>query len=97
MKRNNKNSIDLEVLRQKEEAALKKRLLVGENIRLTRESLDLTREKLAEKSGVADSTVKRAELGISTLRSDNLANIAHALGVKIDELFNERPEEEGRK
>ena len=55
---------------------------IGERIRERRQSLGLTLEDVANKSGVSRQTIQRYESGvISNIPSDRIEMIAHALSV----------------
>lgn len=63
---------------------------VGKRIRTERERLDLTREDIAELTGVSGDTIKRIEEGNSAT-TENLLRIVLALDVPISILFPAPP------
>jgi transcriptional regulator with XRE-family HTH domain len=54
---------------------------IGENLRAWRILLELTAEQVAERAGVARSTIGRLERGEPTVGFDVVLTVAHALGV----------------
>ncbi len=58
------------------------------NLRLIREKQALSREDLAEKTGVNESTIYRAERGRTRLRPSTIRKLAQALGVAPDALIS---------
>jgi DNA-binding XRE family transcriptional regulator len=60
---------------------------VGYKIKEVRESLNMTQEELAEKSGVSRTTISALENGDPTTTSKTLVNIAKAMGVSVDRIF----------
>jgi transcriptional regulator with XRE-family HTH domain len=53
----------------------------------------LSIDRLAFLAGVSPDTVQRAETGQNIPSAENLAKIANALGVPLEELFTENGEE----
>lgn len=47
----------------------------------------MTQTELAEKSGVLQTEISRAEKGVKDLKGANWASLAKALGCSIDELL----------
>jgi DNA-binding XRE family transcriptional regulator len=62
---------------------------LGEKIRLARNSLGMTQEKLAENVGCERLAVQRWELGQRIPRADNLALIARTLNRPVGWFFGE--------
>lgn len=60
---------------------------MGYKIKEVRESLNMTQEELAEKSGVSRGTISALENGDPITTSKTLVNLAKALGVSIDRIF----------
>lgn len=61
---------------------------MGYCIKVIRESLSMTQEELAAKSGVSRGTISALENGMErTTTTKTLLKIANALGVTIDRLF----------
>lgn len=61
---------------------------MGYKIKEVRESLKMTQEELAEKSGVSRGTISALESGIvKTTTTKTLCKLSHALGVSIDKIF----------
>ena len=56
-------------------------------IREVRESLGVSQEELAEKSGVSRATLWRLEMLGKDAKVNTLNKIARALGVKVTDLF----------
>ncbi|MEO8059177.1 MAG: XRE family transcriptional regulator [Burkholderiales bacterium] len=63
---------------------------VGERLRALRKSQKLTLKALAERSGVALSTLSKIELGQISVSYEKLAAAAHALDADIAQLFDAR-------
>ena len=60
----------------------------GYRIREFRESMGLTQEQLAQKSGISRATIVALERdGIKTTTTKTLLKLAQALGVTVDCLF----------
>ena len=64
-------------------------MTLGERIRSFRENLGWSTHELADKTGVAQSTISTWELDQITPRGRNLIKVAKALGVKVAALKNE--------
>lgn len=60
---------------------------VGTRLRDARKSRDLTLMQLSELSGIAVSTISKAERGDIALTYDKFAALAHALNVDFDTIF----------
>lgn len=60
---------------------------MGYKIKEVRESLNMTQEELAEKSGVSRGTISALENGDPTTTSKTLVNLAKAMGVSVDRIF----------
>ncbi|RZF25599.1 cupin domain-containing protein [Paraburkholderia sp. UYCP14C] len=60
---------------------------VGTRLRHARKSRDLTLMQLSELSGIAVSTISKAERGDIALTYDKFAALAHALSVDFDTIF----------
>lgn len=56
------------------------------NLRRIREALALSRRELASRSGVNESTLYRAEQGMTTPRPSTIQKLARALGVPATEI-----------
>lgn len=61
------------------------------HLRSIRESHGLTHQALADKTGTTQSYISQIESGARTPSLPMLARIAHALGVPIRDLIDERP------
>lgn len=61
--------------------------LVGERLRAARQARGLTLAQLSEQSGVAVSTISKAERADIALTYDKFAALAHALGLDFADLF----------
>ncbi|MCH5249523.1 MAG: helix-turn-helix transcriptional regulator [Lachnospiraceae bacterium] len=62
---------------------------IGENIKNLRIEKGMTQKQLGEKCGIADSAIRRYELGGANPKRETLKKIADALGVSIYELTGE--------
>ncbi|WP_137122974.1 helix-turn-helix domain-containing protein [Segeticoccus rhizosphaerae] len=61
-------------------------------LRAARERAGLTQHQLAHRLGVAGGErVSRWELGLSTPRAESLAELAHVLGIQVDDLLQPPP------
>jgi len=67
-------------------------MALGKRIRYLRDRLGWTLEQLAERSGVDVGTISALEVRDST-RSKYARQIAAGLGVSLDELFSEQPQD----
>lgn len=65
------------------------------NIKLARETKNLTQKNLAEIIGVARSTVAMWETGEVLPRADKLPKLAEILGCTVDELLEKRQPKAG--
>ncbi|MEM5446481.1 helix-turn-helix domain-containing protein [Paraburkholderia guartelaensis] len=63
---------------------------VGTRLREARKARDLTLMQLSELSGIAVSTISKAERGDIALTYDKFAALAHALNVDFDTIFGRR-------
>lgn len=68
--------------------------MLGDNIRKYRKTNNLSQEKLAETLGVSRQTISLWETGKTQPSVDILANLAGALGVSVDILLIEEPQQE---
>ena len=60
---------------------------MGYKIKEIRESLDMTQEELAAKSGVSRGTISALENGDPTTTSKTLVKLAKAMNVSVDQIF----------
>lgn len=60
---------------------------MGYKIKEVRESLNLTQEQLAERSGVSRGTISALENGEPVTTSKTLVKLAKAMGVSVDQIF----------
>ena len=60
---------------------------LGQRIRVLRETLSLTQEKLANKAGISVSFVSMIERGDRTPHVETLVAISDALGITVSQLF----------
>jgi|AGTN01.1.fsa_nt_gi Predicted transcriptional regulators len=61
---------------------------MGYKIKEVRESMKMTQEELAEKSGVSRTTISQLESGtIRTTTTKTLVKLARALNKSIDQIF----------
>ena len=68
---------------------------IEERLKKLRKSAGLTQTELADRMGVHPQTISKWERGISQPDISQLAALASALGVSIEELFGgEKPAEE---
>src|SRR5215469_2996862 len=63
---------------------------VGARLREARKARELTLMQLSELSGIAVSTISKAERGDIALTYDKFAALAHALNVDFDTIFGRR-------
>jgi len=68
---------------------------LGETILKYRQRHGLSQEKLAEQVGVSRQAVSKWEVGDAVPDTDKLIPLARALGITVDELLGNIPEEEG--
>ncbi len=59
---------------------------LGQNVRRTRESKEITQEKLAEKAGLDPTYISGIERGLRSPGIKNVARLAKALGLTTSEL-----------
>ncbi|MEW6740340.1 MAG: helix-turn-helix domain-containing protein [Nitrospirota bacterium] len=71
---------------------MKKRNIVGENIRKLRLKAGLTQEELALKSGLSQGYINQLESGKRKYTQKSLEMIADALSIQVIELFREEKE-----
>ncbi|KVS70083.1 helix-turn-helix domain-containing protein [Burkholderia cepacia] len=64
---------------------------VGAHLRQALKSRELTLMQLSERSGIAVSTISKAERGDIALTYDKFVALAHALGVDFDTIFGRAP------
>ena len=69
---------------------MRKKNIVGDNIRKLREKAGLTQEALALKSGLSQGYINQLESGKRRYTQKSIEVIADALSVSIVELFKER-------
>lgn len=69
-----------------------RRARMGERLRQIRHEQGLTLAAVAERSGLAVSTVSKVERGVMALTYDRFSQLAHGLGVDMGELFSEHGE-----
>lgn len=67
-----------------------RRIRMGERLRKIRRDLGLTLAEVAERSGLAISTVSKIERGVMAVTYDRFSQLAEGLGVDMGELFSER-------
>jgi len=60
---------------------------IGENIRAARKQLNMSREELAEKSGLSAKFIGNIERGEKAVSLDSFVSIANALGASADALL----------
>lgn len=65
---------------------------MGERLRQIRHALGLTLADVAERAGLAVSTVSKVERGLMALTYDRFTQLADGLGVDVAELFTARGE-----
>jgi transcriptional regulator with XRE-family HTH domain len=63
---------------------------VGARLREARKEKGLTLMQLSSRSGIAVSTISKAERGDIALTYDKFAALAHALGIDFDTIFGKR-------
>ncbi len=61
---------------------------VGERIRFLRNKAGLSQNSLAERAGVAQTHLRRVELGEADITVGHLQLICDALGVSLNDFFN---------
>lgn len=65
---------------------------VGNQLRLRRNLLNLSQEKLGEKIGVTFQQVQKYEKGLNRIGASRLKTIADALGTDVSYFFDGRPD-----
>lgn len=60
---------------------------MGYKIKEVRESLNMTQEELAAKSGISRGTISALENGDPITTSKTLVSLAKAMGVSVDRIF----------
>lgn len=78
------NTISQERLRQIRDR------IIGTSIRATRDRLDLSLAALAEQTSISKSTLRRYELGETSIPVPELEMISRALQIKLDELYDKK-------
>lgn len=63
--------------------------MIGENLKKIRKSRNLTQEKIAELTGLPQSTISNIEKNISSPKIDTLSKLAKGLGIEVSELIKE--------
>jgi transcriptional regulator with XRE-family HTH domain len=66
---------------------------IGMKIKLRREGLGISQEKLGEMVGVTYQQIQKYEKGINKVNAEMLQKIAQSLGVSVDFFFQDRDEE----
>ncbi len=69
------------------------RIKVGRRIKRLRQAQELTVQELAARSKVSAGYVSEIERGLSTISVDKLMQIAEGLGIGMDTLLEELPED----
>ncbi|QBQ99860.1 helix-turn-helix domain-containing protein [Paraburkholderia pallida] len=69
--------------------------LVGGHLRQARKARGLTLAELSERSGIAVSTISKAERGDIALTYDKFAALAHSLELEFDAIFGRRRKSAG--
>ena len=67
----------------------KERLRIGQRIAELRKEQNLTQTQLAERCGLQQAHIARIEAGRYSVGLDTLAQIADAMGMKIDFIIND--------
>ena len=62
---------------------------IGGRIKLARVKANLTQQNLAEKVGISDTHMSNIELGKAQASLKIMVNLARALSIPIDDLFND--------
>lgn len=63
--------------------------VIGRSITAYRESQGMSQRELAKATGLSPATINRIENGTHRTHMGNLWEIAHALGVRIEDLFED--------
>jgi transcriptional regulator with XRE-family HTH domain len=82
----------MEQIAESVEAGPTRRVKMGERLRQIRLGLGLTLAEVADRSGLAVSTVSKVERGLMALTYDRFSQLADGLGVDVGELFSEHGE-----
>ncbi|MDR6410258.1 UNVERIFIED_ORG: transcriptional regulator with XRE-family HTH domain [Burkholderia sp. 1595] len=69
--------------------------LVGGHLRQARKARGMTLSELSERSGIAVSTISKAERGDIALTYDKFAALAHSLELEFDAIFGRRRKQAG--
>jgi transcriptional regulator with XRE-family HTH domain len=69
------------------------RLEVGRRIKRLRQAQEITVQELTKRSGVSAGYLSEVERGLSAVSVDKLMQIAEGLGVGVDTLLGEAPED----
>ncbi len=64
--------------------------IIGTSIRATRDKLDVSLADIAERTSISKSTLRRYELGESSIPLPELELITHTLQMKLDDLFDKK-------
>ena len=64
-------------------------IALGQRVRAKRHALNLTLEELAERSGVARTTISKIERDLISPSFNTLAKVARGMGVKITQMISE--------
>ena len=72
------------------EAKAQLQRIIGNNIKLSRNTQGYTQEGLAERAEISVEHLKQVELGKKMLSVENLVNVANALQVSVDSLVYEQ-------
>lgn len=68
---------------------LRRRLALGERIRLAREAADITQERLAEMAGLTRVSISNIETGVHSPTVDRLMMIADAVRIPLSQLVRD--------
>lgn len=72
-----------------DEWVLRERQRIGEQMRRLRRARGLTQEQLAERTGLDNKTISRAENAVHPIPLDHLLMIARGIGVRLVDLVAE--------
>ncbi len=61
---------------------------IGQSVRYLRLKKEMSQEELAFNSGLSLNSISTLERGINNIKIKNLKNIAEALKVNIEDIFN---------
>ena len=70
-------------------AADESRLRLGARVKALREARGMTLQALADRSGVAISTISKVERGLMAPTYDRFSGLARGLGIDVSELFSD--------